>query len=291
MWPITRATFEDISRSRVRETIEIPPEYEDVPEFFVAVRGAIRSAPRVLGYADALVDMELQPRRAIYTIELPTRAIAASPRSAPDEEILKAIEEMGAQLDELQATQDALRAINADLEERVRDRTRELLVSRARLEESHRLASLGTLAAGIAHEINNPLAAIQATAQLAQAQQRRDPSHRVEDEVLSRIVDEARTAPLVVLRGRTDGTAESPSESAIARQRAAAVEAWLVQSGVDRARIRTTWQPVGDHAADNSTPGGRTLNRRVEIEIYRAAPIVTAASAPDTTLAHRSASD
>jgi outer membrane protein OmpA-like peptidoglycan-associated protein len=107
----------------------------------------------------------------------------------------------------------------------------------------------------------------------------------------TRIVDEARTAPLVVLRGRTDGTAESPSESAIARQRAAAVEAWLVQSGVDRARIRTTWQPVGDHAADNSTPGGRTLNRRVEIEIYRAAPIVTAAGAPGTTLAHRSASD
>lgn len=113
----------------------------------------------------------------------------------------------------------------------------------------------------------------------------------VPDADATRIVEEARTAPLVVLRGRTDGTAESPSESAIARQRAAAVEAWLVQSGVDRARIRTTWQPIGDHAADNSTPGGRTLNRRVEIEIYRAAPIVTAAGAPDTTLAHRLASD
>lgn len=107
----------------------------------------------------------------------------------------------------------------------------------------------------------------------------------------TRIVDEARTAPLVVLRGRTDGTAESPSESAIARQRAAAVEAWLVQSGVDRARIRTTWQPVGDHAADNSTPGGRTLNRRVEIEIYRAAPVVTAAGAIDTPIALRSSGD
>lgn len=113
----------------------------------------------------------------------------------------------------------------------------------------------------------------------------------VPDADATRIVEEARAAPLIVLRGRTDGTAESPSESAIARQRAAAVEAWLVQSGVDRARIRTTWQPVGDHAADNSTPGGRTLNRRVEIEIYRAAPIVTAAAAPDTTLAHRLASD
>ena len=36
---------------------------------------------------------------------------------------------------------------------------------------------------------------------------------------------------------------------------------------------------VGDHAADNETFGGRTLNRRVEIEIYPAAPIVAAAGA------------
>jgi outer membrane protein OmpA-like peptidoglycan-associated protein len=109
----------------------------------------------------------------------------------------------------------------------------------------------------------------------------------VPDADATRIVDEARAAPLVVLRGRTDGTAESPAESAIARQRATAVEAWLVQSGIDRARIRTTWQPVGDHAADNGTAGGRTLNRRVEIEIYRAAPVVAAAGALDAALAQR----
>lgn len=106
----------------------------------------------------------------------------------------------------------------------------------------------------------------------------------------SRIVEEARTAPLVMLRGRTDGSAESPAESAIARQRAAAVEAWLVQAGVDHARIRTTWQPVGDHAADNGTAGGRTLNRRVEIEIYRSAPVVAAAGALDPTLAQQTTS-
>lgn len=95
----------------------------------------------------------------------------------------------------------------------------------------------------------------------------------------ARIVDQARTAALVVLRGRTDGASESQVESAIARRRADAVQAWLVHSGVDRARIRTTWQPVGDHAADNETPGGRMLNRRVEIEVYPAAPIVAAAGA------------
>lgn len=42
------------------------------------------------------------------------------------------------------------------------------------------------------------------------------------------IVEQARDAPLVLLRGRTDGSTASPAESAIARQRAAAVEAWLV---------------------------------------------------------------
>lgn len=93
----------------------------------------------------------------------------------------------------------------------------------------------------------------------------------------ARIVDAARGAPLVLLRGRTDGPVESSAESAIARQRAAEVERWLVQAGIEPARIRTTWQPVGDHAADNSTPGGRTLNRRVEIEVYRTAPIVATA--------------
>jgi outer membrane protein OmpA-like peptidoglycan-associated protein len=112
----------------------------------------------------------------------------------------------------------------------------------------------------------------------------------VPDEDAARIMDEARGAPLVVLRGRTDGATESPAESAIARQRAAAVEAWLVQSGIDRARIRTTWQPVGDHAADNGTAGGRTLNRRVEIEIYRAAPVLAAAGALDAALAQRTGS-
>ena len=88
----------------------------------------------------------------------------------------------------------------------------------------------------------------------------------------SQLIEQARTASLVMLRGRTDGTAESPSENRIARDRAAAVRAYLVQSGVEPARIRTTWQPVGDHAADNGEPSGRDLNRRVEIELYRLPP-------------------
>ena len=92
-------------------------------------------------------------------------------------------------------------------------------------------------------------------------------------EMSAALVEEARSAPLVVLKGRTDGTSDLPGESRIARERAAAVRDYLVGAGVDASRIRATWQPAGDHAADNSAPTGRAMNRRVEVEVYRAAPV------------------
>ena len=90
----------------------------------------------------------------------------------------------------------------------------------------------------------------------------------------STLIDEARTAPLVVLRGRTDGVADTPIESRIARDRANDVRNYLVNAGVDPARIRTTYQPIGDHVAANTSPVGRAMNRRVEIEVYRTPPVV-----------------
>ena len=89
----------------------------------------------------------------------------------------------------------------------------------------------------------------------------------------SALVEEAKVAPLVLLRGRTDGTADTSAESRIAQARANAVRDYLVASGVDPYRIRTTHQPSGDHLADNRNPQGRSLNRRVEIELYRTLPI------------------
>jgi outer membrane protein OmpA-like peptidoglycan-associated protein len=92
-------------------------------------------------------------------------------------------------------------------------------------------------------------------------------------DVVATLVEEAKVAPLVLLRGRTDGASDSPAESRIARGRAAAVRDVLVGAGVDPARIRATYQPAGDHAADNTSDSGRGLNRRVEIELYRALPV------------------
>jgi outer membrane protein OmpA-like peptidoglycan-associated protein len=98
-------------------------------------------------------------------------------------------------------------------------------------------------------------------------------------ETASALISAAHAAPLVLLRGRTDGATDSPAEGRIARQRALAVRDYLVAAGVPQTRIRATYQPVGDHAADNSSATGRGLNRRVEVEVYRALPIAMDASA------------
>ena len=87
----------------------------------------------------------------------------------------------------------------------------------------------------------------------------------------------ARIAPLVLLRGRTDGVTDTPVESRIASERAAAVRDFLIGAGVDPTRIRATYQPTGDHVADNSSPAGKGLNRRVEIEVYLALPVAVGA--------------
>jgi len=68
---------------------------------------------------------------------------------------------------ERKSIEQKLRELNETLENRVAERTQALRVYQEHLRRSERLASMGTLAAGIAHEINNPLNAILMTAQYA----------------------------------------------------------------------------------------------------------------------------
>jgi PAS domain S-box-containing protein len=59
--------------------------------------------------------------------------------------------------EKLQVTQQSLRELNATLEGRVVERTRQLQEVQAHLYLQDKMASIGQLAAGLAHEINNPV--------------------------------------------------------------------------------------------------------------------------------------
>jgi len=66
----------------------------------------------------------------------------------------------------LRQTGQQLSTLNRDLEERIARRTRELQQSQALLVQQEKQAAFGLLAAGIAHEVGNPLAAISSLVQL-----------------------------------------------------------------------------------------------------------------------------
>jgi len=62
-----------------------------------------------------------------------------------------------------------------NLEHKVEERSRELMRMEEQLRRSEKLASLGTLAAGVAHEINNPLTGILLYASILNGDKRLDP--------------------------------------------------------------------------------------------------------------------
>lgn len=70
--------------------------------------------------------------------------------------------------------EEEIRQLNADLEEKVRERTRELAETREELVRSEKLAVLGQLAGSIAHDLRNPLAAISNSSELLRLQSGRD---------------------------------------------------------------------------------------------------------------------
>ena len=63
--------------------------------------------------------------------------------------------------------QDDLKAAKEDLEQKVEERTLELRQKQTQLVQSEKMAALGHLVAGVAHEINTPLGALKSNNDLA----------------------------------------------------------------------------------------------------------------------------
>jgi signal transduction histidine kinase len=97
--------------------------------------------------------------------------------------------------EELTASRAEIERWNRELEARVAERTRELKDAQAQLVQAQKLAALGQLGAGVAHEINNPLGGVIGHVQLLLAD--RAPSS-ADYEALKHIEEGARRASAVV---------------------------------------------------------------------------------------------
>jgi two-component system NtrC family sensor kinase len=89
--------------------------------------------------------------------------------------------------DEIRRQQQEIEAFNVELQQRVEERTRELKEAQDRLVRSGQLAAVAELGAGMAHELNNPLAAILGLAQVLRARAR----GTTDEATLARIEEQA----------------------------------------------------------------------------------------------------
>jgi len=99
-------------------------------------------------------------------------------RSNSPGELALLAESFNAMLKSLRQMKTDLEEWGRTLEEKVKQRTEELVAMQARVAQSERLASLGMLAAGVAHEVNNPLGGILALTGLTIEDMREDDPNR-----------------------------------------------------------------------------------------------------------------
>jgi two-component system NtrC family sensor kinase len=111
---------------------------------------------------------------------------------------------------ELQRADDRYQALTKTLEDKVRDKTQELRDAQDQLLRSEKLSSLGKMAAGIAHEINNPLTSILINSHLIAEKLTGGEKQKFEDN-LKLIIDET-TRSSAIVSGLLEFSRQTPPE-------------------------------------------------------------------------------
>lgn len=136
-----------------------------------------------------------------------------------------------------------IEAWNVELQERVDARTRELREAQARLVQSGQLAAVAEMSAGLAHELNNPLAGILGLVQVAGAQL----AGRPEEGLLRAAEREAlRCRDIVANLLRMARTAGEPPQRDVVELRTVVQDVLALVGGPLRARgVTVDWAPGG----------------------------------------------
>jgi len=143
--------------------------------------------------------------KTIAAGDLSVRVAAAS-----DDEIGDLAISFNEMLASLQAMKTELEQWGRTLEERVRQRTEELVSAQQRVAQAEKLASIGRLAAGVAHSINNPLGGILSLSMLALEDA--DPSTRLHADLATISTQALRCREIV--KGLLDFSRESDARLA-----------------------------------------------------------------------------
>lgn len=85
------------------------------------------------------------------------------------------------------------------------------------------------------------------------------------DDGLLRLEQQARQADIIRVRGFTDSIGDSAMNDVLAQQRAEGIATFLIARGVPRERIVVESRGATEFIAENTSPQGRALNRRVEV--------------------------